>query len=310
MNLLFNCVFSLVLLMVAVPAAATSYVIGTGNQSGTYYPLGGMLAQVWQDNIKDFTMRAEVTAASVENIIKVSNGQQLVGISMGDVALQAVQGRPPFTHAMDIAVLLALYPNVVQIMVPARSSIRTIQDLKGKRVSLGEPGSGTRISALHILEALGIKREDLQAQALDYSETADAIANSQIDAGVIVGSVNVGAITALAITHDIRILSFSDEDIAKIHAADPSYEKTEVPAEVYHHVPAFQAPAVWNVLVVKRDLDTALAYEMVKSAYHNLAAISNVIEVAKFMTPENAHRLVGVPLHIGTEKFLQETNPQ
>jgi len=148
-------------------AMAENYTIGTGSQSGTYYPLGGILAKIWSENIEDFDMRAEVTAASVENTIKVSTNKQLAGIAMGNVVLQAHEGVKPFPRKMDVSVLFALYPNVVQFIVPADSKIQSIQDLKGKRISLGAPGSGTRVSSTNILAALGITEKDIDAQSLN-----------------------------------------------------------------------------------------------------------------------------------------------
>ena len=293
-------------LAVSLPVAANNYTIGTGSQSGTYYPLGGLLAKVWSENIDDFNMRAEVTAASVENVIKVSTKQQLAGIAMGNVVQQAYQGTEPFPRKMDVSVLFALYPNVVQFMVPANSDIKSVADLKGKRVALGAPGSGTRVSALNILKTLGIEEGDMRGQALNYTATTEALANGQIDAGVIVGSLGVGAITELALTRDIRILSFSDEEIAQINEANASYSGLDVDADSYRNVPAFQAPAVWNVLVVKGDLDKELAYEMTKVAFDNIDQIRQSIGVTKFTTVENMNKLAGIPLHPGSQQFMDE----
>nr|WP_086940210.1 TAXI family TRAP transporter solute-binding subunit [Thaumasiovibrio occultus] len=290
----------------SLPVFATNYTIGTGSQSGTYYPLGGLLAKIWSENIDDFTMRAEVTAASVENVIKVSTQDQLAGIAMGNVVLQAHQGTAPFPREMDVSVLFALYPNVVQFIVPADSDIQSISDLAGKRVSLGAPGSGTRVSAINILNTLGIEESDVKGQALNYTATTQALANGQIDAGVIVGSLGVGAITELALTRDIRILSFSDEEIAQIVAANPSYAGLPVEADSYRNVPAFTAPAVWNVLVVKSDMDDELAYEMTKTAFENIEEIRQAIGVTRFTTIENMNRLDGISLHPGSQRFMNE----
>ncbi|MGF1701658.1 TAXI family TRAP transporter solute-binding subunit [Photobacterium makurazakiensis] len=293
-------------LAVSLPVAANNYTIGTGSQSGTYYPLGGLLAKVWNENIDDFNMRAEVTAASVENVIKVSTEQQLAGIAMGNVVQQAYQGTEPFPRKMDVSVLFALYPNVVQFLVPANSDIKSVADLKGKRVALGAPGSGTRVSALNILKTLGIEESDMRGQALNYTATTEALGNGQIDAGVIVGSLGVGAITELALTRDIRILSFTEDELAMINEANASYSGLDVEAGSYRNVPAFQAPAVWNVLVVKGDLDKDLAYEMTKVAFDNIDQIRQSIGVTKFTTVENMNKLAGIPLHPGSQQFMSE----
>lgn len=291
---------------VALPATAANYTIGTGSQSGTYYPLGGMLAQTWSQNIDDFNMRAEVTAASVENIIKVASGQQLVGIAMGDSVLAAAKGEAPFKQPMDISVLFALYPNVVQFMVPADSDIQSVSDLKGKKVSVGAPGSGTRVGSTNILKALGINEGDFKAQSLNYTATTEALSNGQIDAGVIIGSAGVGAITELALTRDIRVLSFSEDELNKINAALPAYSGMDIPADTYNKVPAFTAPVVWNVLVVKKDLDSALASQMIETAFADMPKVQKVISDAKNTTVENMDRLQGVPLHESAQTYLNE----
>ncbi|KUJ00144.1 TAXI family TRAP transporter solute-binding subunit [Vibrio sp. MEBiC08052] len=293
-------------LSIALPAFADNYTIGTGSQSGTYYPLGGTLAKIWSENIPDFNMRAEVTAASVENIIKVATQKQLVGIAMGNVALKAYEGEKPFPRKMPTQVLFVLYPNVVQFMVPADSDIHTISDLKGKKISLGAPGSGTRVSAVNILKILGITENDVRAQSLNYTATTSALANGQIDAGVIVGSLGVGAITELALTRKIRILSFTPEELKKISAANPSYQAFNAPADSYKNVPAFEVPAVWNVLVTNQKMDDKLAYEMTKVAFENIDKIRQAVGVTKFMTIDNMPKLEGVPLHPGAMKYYQE----
>ncbi|TEW55224.1 TAXI family TRAP transporter solute-binding subunit [Psychromonas sp. RZ22] len=290
----------------SVNVMAENYTIGTGSQSGTYYPLGGILAKIWSEKIDNFDMRAEVTAASVENTIKVSTNKQLAGIAMGNVVLQAHQGVKPFPRKMDVSVLFALYPNVVQFIVPADSDIKSIQDLKGKRISLGAPGSGTRVSSTNILAALGITENDIDAQSLNYTATTNALSAGQIDAGAIVGSIGVGAITELAFTHNIRILSFTPEELKAVSDSNESYQVIEVPAGSYKNVNAFNAPAVWNILVVNKNMDTDLAYEMTKVAFENMKEINQVISVTKFTTIQNMNKLKGIELHPGALKYYKE----
>jgi len=310
MNILIKQVILILSLSLSLPVLADNYTIGTGSQSGTYYPLGGTLAKIWSDNIPNFNMRAEVTAASVENIIKVATKKQLVGIAMGNVVLKSQQGKPPFPRSMKTNVLFALYPNVVQFIVPADSDIQSINDLKGKKISLGAPGSGTRVSAVNILNTLGITVNDIKAQSLNYTATTNAIANRQIDAGVIVGSLGVGAITELALTRDIRILSFTQQELAKIEHSNPSYQPLNAPDKSYNNVPAFTAPAVWNVLVVNKSMNKKLAYAMTKVAFDHIDQIRQAIGVTKFMTIRNMNKLEGVPLHPGAQAFYDEHTHQ
>ncbi|WP_299495072.1 TAXI family TRAP transporter solute-binding subunit [uncultured Shewanella sp.] len=287
-------------------AAAETHTIGTGSQSGTYYPLGGMLAKIWTENIPNFDMRAEVTSASVENIVKVASGRELIGISMGNVIEQAYEGTKPFPKKMDVSVLFALYPNLVQFIVPANSDIHNIEDLKGKRVSLGAPGSGTRISALNILRILGIKKSDLDSQALNFSATTRALANGQIDAGVIVGSLGIGTITELSLTREIRILSFTKQQLEQISNVNPAYYPYNAAAGSYNNVGSFTVPAVWNVLVVNKNLNDDLAYQMTKVAFEHIETLRSAIHVTHSTTVDNMDELAGVPLHPGSQKYFDE----
>ncbi|KAA5737232.1 TAXI family TRAP transporter solute-binding subunit, partial [Acinetobacter baumannii] len=124
---------------------------------------------------------------------------------------------------------------------------------------------------------LGLTEDDIKAQSLNYTATTSAIANNQIDAGVIVGSVGVGAITELALTRDIRVLSFSDEELKKIAADYPSYLELDVPADAYNKVPAFKVPAVWNVLVVNKNMSEDMAYELTKTTFEHIDEIRQVL---------------------------------
>ncbi|GAK82846.1 TRAP transporter solute receptor TAXI family precursor [Vibrio ponticus] len=287
-------------------AHANNYTVGTGSQSGTYYPYGGLLAKLWSDNLPDFNMRVEVTAASVENTIKVVQGKQLVGFAMGDVVIQAQNGEKPFPRELDVAVLTALYPNVVQFVVPADSDIQTLADLEGKKVSLGAPGSGTRVSARSILAALGVDESKMTVQSLNFSATSQALGNGQIDAGVFVGSAGLGAITELALTRDIRVLNFSAEDMKTVLEKLPAYRSVTVDSNVYNGVEQFAAPAVWNVLVVDKKMDKQLAYDMTKVLFENSPALTKSLAVAKFTTVDNMNQLSQVPLHPGANEYYQE----
>lgn len=287
-------------------AQAENYTIGTGSQSGTYYPYGGVLAQIWSENLPDFNMRVEVTAASVENTIKVVQDKQLVGLAMGDVVIQAQEGSKPFPRPLDVAVLTALYPNVVQFVVMADSDIHSLRDLASKTVSLGAPGSGTRVSAKSILAALGVDEKRMKVQSLNFSATTEALANGQIDAGVFVGSAGLGAISELALTRDIRVLNFSQDDLATIQKALPAYQSVSVDQGVYNGVERFTAPAVWNVLVVNKRLNDELAYNMTRLIFENASKITNALSVAKYTTLDNMNQLSAVPLHPGAQKYLLE----
>lgn len=285
---------------------AQNYSIGTGGQSGIYYPFGGALAKVWSDEVSDVSVKAEVTAASVENTIKVVRGDMLAGIAMGNVVMDAYQGEGKFPAKMPVKVLFALYPNLVHPMTLQKSDIKSLADMKGKRISLGAPGSGTAVTSAALLKTLGIDPEkDIKAVYLNYSETTNALSNGQIDAGFIVGGQGVGAVTQVALTQNIRMIPITKAETDKFIAKYPAYSAYTIPEGIYNKVGATDTLSIWNVLVVRADMSDDMAFELTKAAYENMDEVRKVVKVAEATTPVNAQRLAGVPLHPGAEKYLK-----
>lgn len=297
----------LLALLFILPSAvnAENYSIGTGGQSGIYYPFGGALAKVWSEHVPDVNAKAEVTAASVENTIKVVRGDMIAGIAMGNVVLDAYNGKGKFPKKMPVNTLFALYPNLVHTLTLEKSGITSLSQLKGKRVSLGAPASGTAVTSAALLESLGIDvKKDIDAVYLNYSETTNALANGQIDAGFIVGGQGVGAVTQIALTHKIKVLSITPEESAMFMKKYPAYSTYDMPAGVYNNVGEVSTLSVWNVLVVNAKMSDDMAYNLTKAAFENIGDVRKVVKMAEMTTPENADRLQGVPLHPGAQKYL------
>lgn len=303
--------FVAALLMLILPALsfAQNYSIGTGGQSGIYYPLGGALAKVWSDKVDGINVKAEVTAASVENTIKVVRGDMLAGIAMGNVVLDAYKGEGKFPAKMPVKVLFALYPNLVHALTLQNSGITQLSELKGKRVSLGAPGSGTAVTSAALLKSMGIDpAKDIRAVYLNYSETTNALANGQVDAGFIVGGQGVGAVTQVALTQKIRILPVSEKEREKFITENPAYSSYTIPGNVYNGVRQVDTLSIWNVLVVRADMSDDMAFSLTKAAFENMGDVRKVVKVAEAITRANANRLSGVPLHPGAEKYLNSIN--
>ena len=155
--------------------AGETFSIATGSPSGLYYPFGGGLASIWSKHSDSINMKAEVTGGSVVNIIQVARGESEAGISQGDALRAAIEGNGKFPEPQPIKALFALYPNVVHAVTLQGNNIGSINDLRGKTVSIGAPGSGTAITTLNIMHTLGITEEDLNVRYLSYTETADGL---------------------------------------------------------------------------------------------------------------------------------------
>lgn len=299
---------------------ANNYSIAAGSPSGIYYPYAGSLATLWSNKIEDFNIKAEVTDGAVVNVIQVAVGESEAGFAQGDVVMDAFFGRGKFTSPLDsdipapldIAVLFALYPNLVHLIVRDNTKINTIDDLKGKKVSIGAPGSGTATAALNILTTLGITPEDFSIQYLDYIETANAIRDGNIDAGFIVSGIGVAVIVELALTRNIKLINFSDAQMDLIQTRYPAYTPFTLEAGVYKSKSkaSIQTPSVWNVLVVNKHTDDKLAYDLTRITFDNIGQLRKAVHVATYTTPANAHCLEDVPLHPGAMRYFNEISAQ
>ena len=294
-------------ILTAPAFAGDTMSIATGSPSGLYYPFGGGLASIWSKAYPELNIKAEVTGGSVVNIIQVAKGESELGISQGDALRQAIAGEGKYPEAMPVRALFALYPNVVHALTNANSDIATIEDLRGKRVSIGAPGSGTAITTMNILNTLGITEADFDAQYLSYTETSDGLKNGTIDAGFMVGGIGLAAIVELALTRDIRLIAFSDEEMQRISQAFPAYTSFEVPANTYGGIrEPVQTATLWNFLIVHKEMPNDLAYKLVQSAYAKQQEMLNVTKVARFMTPDNARAYAKGIMHPAAEAYLSE----
>lgn len=300
-------VISIISVMLVSTAKAETWSVATGSTSGIYYPFGGGLAAIWSEHNPELNIKAEVTNGSVANLIQVARGESEAGISQGDAFRTAIEGAGRFPYKLDIAVLFALYPNLVHVIVPADSSIKTLDDLVGKRVSIGAPGSGNMVTSRNVLDALGIGVMGIIPYYLSYTETANALRDGTIDAGFIVAGIGVSAVAELAVTRDIRLLPFSDGDMGRVSEAFPAYKGFTVPAGLYKNVNApVQTVSLWNFLIVNRHMPDDIAYTMTKTAFEQHARLQQIVHPAVYMTPPNTCLYAWDYLHPGAKRYFTE----
>ena len=281
--------------------------IATGNPSGIYYPLGGGLASIWSRNLKGVNIKAEVTAGSVTNLIQVAKLESEVGLSQSDSVFDAVEGRGKFPRPLPLAVLGKLYPNVVHLVTIAGSGIETVRDLRGRKVSVGPPGSGNAVTAWNILQALGIAEDDFVVRQLNYTETSNGLKDGTIDAGFIAAGLGVAAVRELAIARDIELVPFTDDEINSIKTATPAYSGFSIPAGIYKGIGSpVQTPTMWNLLVVNQTMSSDLAYNLIKTVFDYRKYLLNISQVVKFITHETAIDVGFLPMHPGAERYYDE----
>lgn len=300
--------FSLVLIPGVVMAQTTFVSIGTGGTGGIYYPYGGGVAEIWSKYVPGVKAVAEVTGASVENVKLAHKGETVVGEVMGDVAVAGFEGTSKFKGKKhDILGMAIMYPNLLQVVTLKSSGITNIEQVKGRNISTGSPGSGTNFMAETVLTALGISKDDYKDSRLSFTESANALRDGTIELGVWSVGPGTSSILDLATTHDIHIISITSEQIKKILAANATYSAVDLAAGVYRGVTgSVPTIGVWNVMICQASLNTDLVYKLAKSLYEHNDYLLKIHPSAAYTTPKNAVEFCPIPLHPGTIKYLKE----
>ena len=280
--------------------------IATGGPAGLYYPFGGAMASLWSEVLPGVNAKAEVTGGSVTNVIQVARQESDLGIAMADVVSSAHAGKGRFPEPLPLRVLFTAYPNIVHMLSLRDSGIQSIDDLAGKRVALGAQGSGTSVAAINILTGLGLSLDDIAPRYLSFGETTSGLKDGTLDAGFVVGGMGIAAVTELSVTRDIEIISLSDAEIDRLIQQFPAYSGYLIPGETYSGVnEPRQTLGIWSAVVVHEAMPEALAFALTCTVYRDHPRLLAVSPVVKDMTLANIHQLPTVPLHPGTQRFLQ-----
>ncbi|WP_170006758.1 TAXI family TRAP transporter solute-binding subunit [Bacillus fonticola] len=278
----------------------------TGGSTGTYYPLGGAMAQIIEDET-GINTDSPSTNASADNMNRMAAGEAQLAFSQTDVASYAVNGEVMFEEPIDsIQAIGALYPETVQMVTTADSGIESVEDMAGKKVSVGAPGSGTYASAEQILEIHGMTMEDIEAQNLDFSESTEGIQSGTIDAAFITSGTPTGAVEGLAATVDVRIIPISQEKIEELIAAYPFYAEEIIPAGTYGLEEEVTTVAVLAMLVADASLSEDVVYDVTKAIFENTDALANAHSKGELISAEAAVKGIGIDFHPGAEKYFKE----
>ncbi len=299
---------SIVTLVAPALAKTTFLSIGTGGTGGVYYPYGGGLAEIWTKNVPGVKAVAEVTGASVENVKLADKGETVIGEIMGDVAYQAYNGEGKFEgKPQKILAMACMYPNILQLVTLKGSGIENVTDFKGKRISIGAPGSGTAFMAELVLTTLGVGLDTFDVRRLSFNETANALKDGTIEAGFWVVAPGTSSIMDLATTHDIEIVAFTPDQQKKVTDAYGYYSSWDLEGGVYRGVDhATPTLSVWNVIICQKDLPEEMVYNLTKVLFEQNAYMQKIHPFARYTTPENAVGKTPIPLHPGAVRLLKE----
>lgn len=277
----------------------------TGGTQGTYYALGGTFADLITTDTGIKTT-AEVSQASAANMTALQEGKGEIAFVQTDIAYYATEGKMMFDgNKIDtISALGALYPETVQLVTTEASGIKTYADLKGKKVSVGAPGSGTYANAEQLLEINGLTMDDIKAQNLDFGESTDGLQSGQIDAAFITAGTPTGAVEALNATTKVNIIGLDAGKVDEIIAKYPYYAKDTVKAGTYGIANDVETVSVLAMLAVKKDLPEDVVYSMTKAIYDNTNKISH--DKGRFIKAETGLDGISIDIHPGAQKYFDE----
>ena len=281
----------------------------TGGTSGVYYPLGVSLSQIYGKVLPEAKTSVQATKASAENLNLLQAGRGEVAFTLGDTFSLAWQGNEEagFKAKLDkLRTIAAIYPNYIHFLANADAGIRTLADLKGKRVSVGAPKSGTELNSRAILKAAGMTYADLgKVEYLGYSESVELIKNRQLDATLLSSGLGVAAVRDLATAMKIVVIPVPAEVVTKI--GDAAYGTGVIPANTYNGQTAdVSTVTVQNYLATHSGVSTDTVYKMTKAMFENQDAMIAAHAAARAIKKETAGSNPPVPLHPGAEKYYRE----
>ena len=264
--------------------------IATGSTGGVYYPLGGGFATMIRKNVQGYDATVQETNASIDNMLLVQQGNADLALGVGDVVSDAIDGVREFKNPLDVCSMGVVYDNFLHAMTTTGTGIKSIDDLRGKVVSIGDPNSATELGALRVLEAAGIDPEtDIEMRQLSVDDTVVALKDGTIDAGFWSGGVPTSSVVDLATTGDLELIPNGEYASQLQEKYGPYYVASDIPAGTYEGVDqavsAIRAP---NVLVANTSMDEQLQEDITSAIFDNKQELVQVHPAAKELDASNA----------------------
>lgn len=282
--------------------------VGTGPTSGIYFPIGGAFATALKEY--GYQTSAEATNATGQNIQNILNGDCEIAIAMQDAVMQAYTGTGAYEGkepATGLKALMRLWPNYVQLVTTADTGIKSVEDLRGKRVGVGAANSGVEINARMILNAYGITYDDITPDYLAYGEAIDNMKNGQCDAVFVTSGLPNATVMDLGVSYDMVVVPIDGAGRDKLVEEYPYYAKSVIPANTYNNTEDVEGVFVYNIMLVREDLSDAMVYDMLEGIFANI----DTIKASHNAADKNIDITFGVddiqlPLHPGAEAFWKD----
>lgn len=283
--------------------------IATGGTAGTYYPIGGAMAEILNKAIPGMNASAQSTGASVANINMLKDGSVDLAIVQNDITYYASNGAEMFKDKKvdNLRGIATLYPETCQIVTLADSGIETIADFRGRRIAVGAAGSGTEANARQIMETYGITYSDITVQYLSFGEAANALKDGNVDVAFVTAGYPTAAIQDIASQRKVRLIPVEPDKADLMIAKYPFYTKAKIPAGTYAGFDQdTSAVSIMAMLVATDKMDDALGGEVAKAIFTNLERLQSAHSVGKLITKEGAMNGMSIKMNGGAEKFFKK----
>ena len=303
---------SLVCLSVSVNMFSSDFVtLGTGAISGTYFPTGKYICKFVNKYKNDTKIRCsvEATKGSISNINSVSNEELDFAIVQSDILYNAANGYKSFKNKKQIKIksIMAIYPELFTLVSSKNSNIKTIMDIKGKKINIGSPGSGNEVTSLEMLKILNLKISDLKPSRLDSIEMADALKDNKIDAYFYMVGHPASNIQYASNSIDVKIIPIEGALIDKLISKNPYFVKSFIPGGLYkgnkHNINTFGVKAV---LVANNSISNHVVYNFVKAIFENFDEFKTLHPSYKNITKKSLLEGISAPLHEGAKQYYKE----
>ncbi|WP_373000073.1 TAXI family TRAP transporter solute-binding subunit [Lutispora sp.] len=299
----------LALVFTACAPAKTNMILATGGTSGTYYPYGGAMAQIFNSKIPNMNVTAQATGASVENCKLLGQNEAELAIVQNDMIDYAYNGTEAFEGAKieNIRGIATLYPEIVQIVASPDSGITNVKDMKGKKVSVGAPGSGVEANARQIFDATGLTYNDMNVSYLSFSESADAYKDKHIESFFVTSGIPNAAIQDITAQNDIVLVSLTDDVIAALTQKYPFFVEYTIPAGTYKGQDSdVKTVAVMATLATNSQASEDVIYNITKTLFENQPELAQAHAKGAELVLEEAVKGISIPFHPGAEKYFKE----
>ena len=281
--------------------------IGTGGTAGTYYPIGGAIAEVLNKEIPGMSASAQSTGASVANINMLGDGEIDLATVQNDIAYYAAHGTEMFKDKKvdGLQGIASLYPETCQFVTLKSSGIKSLAELKGKRVVVGAVGSGVEANVRQILAAYGVTYSDIDAQYLSFAEGASALKDGNVDVAVLTAGYPTASVQDIASQNPVRLLPVEEKIADDLIAQYPFYTKTVIPAGTYAGFDEeVSSVAVMAMLVAGSTVNADLGYSVTKAIFGNLDRLQAAHTVGKQITKDTAKAGMSLPMNAGAERYF------